>query len=182
MQYNMVWDQLPRYFFVTSGIGFSRVSGLNAFDEALIKAGIGQCNLVPVSSIIPGNAIEVDYVEITPGSVVFTVMSRIDGSSGEEISAGLAWGFGVRSDGLRYGLVVEAYGRVPGSVVKSMLRDRIEAMAKARGMRLENVKYRVEHVDRVPSGMYASIVVALVFVPAIDYDKTSTATRGSLSS
>ncbi len=173
MQYDVVWNQLPRYFFVTSGVGFSSVSSLNAFDEALIKAGIGQCNLVPVSSIIPGNAVEVDYVEITPGSIVFTVMSRIDGRDGEEISAGLAWGFGVRSDGVRYGLVVEAYGKVSGNEVKSMLRDRIEATAKARNMKLEYVKYRVEHVEKVPKGMYASAIVALVFVPVVDYSKVS---------
>jgi len=45
--------QMPKRFFVTSGKAASRVSDLNAFDEALLNAGIGEQNLVIVSSILP---------------------------------------------------------------------------------------------------------------------------------
>ena len=60
--YDRYFTQLPKYFFVTGGTALSPVSTLNAFDEALMKAGIAQCNLVPVSSILPADAVEVEYL------------------------------------------------------------------------------------------------------------------------
>ena len=53
---------LPKKFFITVGSAVSHVSPLNAFDAALVKAGIAQCNLVPVSSIIPPDAEKVKPV------------------------------------------------------------------------------------------------------------------------
>jgi len=36
---------VPKKYFVTSGYAISTVSDLNAFDKALIEAGIGEQNL-----------------------------------------------------------------------------------------------------------------------------------------
>lgn len=44
---------VPSQFFITSSSAVSEVSGLNAFDRALANAGIGEQNLVSVSSVIP---------------------------------------------------------------------------------------------------------------------------------
>ena len=44
-------DLMPRKFFVTSGTALSDISEMNAFDQALVEAGIAEANLVPVSSI-----------------------------------------------------------------------------------------------------------------------------------
>jgi len=48
---------IPKEFFVTSAKATSPVSELNAFDLALKNAGIAQCNIVPVSSILPENMV-----------------------------------------------------------------------------------------------------------------------------
>ncbi len=166
------FTQLPKYFFVTGGTALSPVSSLNAFDEALMKAGIAQCNLVPVSSILPADAVEVGYVPITPGAIVFTVMARADGKPGESVGAGVAWAFGVSEEGnVRYGFVVEAYGKVPKAKLKEDLTQKILRMGSVRRMKIRAIRYRIETIDRIPNGMYGSATAAVIFVPVVDYDK-----------
>lgn len=48
---------------------------LNAFDNALLNAGIGDINLIKVSSIIPTGAEFVDLPEFPAGKMVNTVLS-----------------------------------------------------------------------------------------------------------
>ena len=50
---------VPKKFFVSSGCAVSKVSDLNAFDKALLEAGIGELNIVSVSSILPIGAEQV---------------------------------------------------------------------------------------------------------------------------
>ncbi len=149
----------PRKYFVVGGRGLSRVSKLNAFDRALHEAGISHCNIVPVSSILPRSAEEVESAPIEPGAIVFVIMARADGESRERISAGLAW---ARTDD--YGLVAEGHAEGRGEELREELLKRIEDMAAARGLRVVDVKCRVEELV-VPEGLYGSAVVALVLVP-----------------
>ena len=67
---------LPQKFFVTSGSGEDNNSELNAFDRALLRGKITQCNLVSVSSILPPDAEEIEPVYITPGTITFSVLAR----------------------------------------------------------------------------------------------------------
>lgn len=154
----------PRRFFVTSGRALSRVSRLNAFDRALLEAGIGNCNLVPVSSIIPGGAEECGVCEIPAGSIVFVVIARMEGSGGEELGAGIAWGW---ERSRRFGLVVEAHDNIDSDRLRRVLEDKLRDMAEARGVELVDVKYRIESL-KVPDGYYGSVIAALVF-PPVDF-------------
>ena len=47
--------ELPSKVILTSGVGIGATK-LNAFDNALLNAGIGNFNLSPVSSVIPPKA------------------------------------------------------------------------------------------------------------------------------
>ncbi|MCX8204694.1 MAG: pyruvoyl-dependent arginine decarboxylase [Candidatus Nezhaarchaeota archaeon] len=156
---------LPRKFFVTGGKAINPKSPLNAFDEALMDAGIAQYNIVPVSSIVPPDAVEVSSIDLTPGAVVFAVLARMDGVSGETISAGVAWGWARRPNGYGYGLVAEAYGHKGGRALEEELRVKVEEMAKVRGMEVEGVRCRVESIERVPEGTYGCVVAAFVYLP-----------------
>jgi len=80
---------IPKAFFVTGGKAVSKVSRLNTFDLALRNAGIAQCNLVKVSSIIPPNYKETEPKPIPAGSITYVVMAKAEGT-GETISAGIA--------------------------------------------------------------------------------------------
>lgn len=150
---------IPKEFFVTGGRAVSRVSPLNAFDTALERAGIGQCNLVPVSSILPPGCRERAHLEVPVGSITHVVMARMDGEGGAVVGAGIAWGW--ERDG-RYGLVAEAYGNLDEDALKEALEARMGEMARARGIEVVEVKQRVE-VLRVPRGGHGCVVVALVY-------------------
>ncbi len=157
---------IPKYFYVTVGKGLSDVSKLNAFDRALIDAGIGQCNLVTVSSILPRNAIEISPVKIPAGTITFVVMARMHGTKNETISAGIAWGMARQVNGdLGYGFVVEGEGNCDRNELEDALRRKIGDMAKARNMKLESVKMKIVDLT-ISKARYGCVVAALVFVPS----------------
>lgn len=154
---------IPRKYFVTSGVGTSRVSFLNSFDEALKNAGISEYNLVPVSSIIPRGAIEVERGEVEPGTITFVVMARDDGYSGDLISAGVAVGKVVKSDGTRYGLVAEGHGAYTRGEIEQIVIERLKEMAKTRNVEIESVK--VEAISTMaPKNTYTTVIAAVVFL------------------
>lgn len=154
---------VPTKYKAVKGKGVSPISHLNAFDIALKNAGISEYNLVPVSSIIPVDAQEVENIEAEPGSVLFVVMARADGESGEVISAGIGWALGRGIGGREYGLVAEAYGKKPVSELKLELKKKLDAMCRARNFIKKFEKYEVESMV-VPNGNYGSVVCALVLL------------------
>jgi len=150
---------LPCEFFVTSASAFSEVSDLNAFDMALISMGIGEQNLVAVSSVIPAGAVEVDVKDMPRGAVTHCVLAQIRGSDGDIISAGIAYAF--RKDG-NGGYVAE--GRIHGSEssLKDALKRKMNEMARCRNVELSDVRYVTEELS-VPKGHYGACLAALVF-------------------
>ncbi len=155
---------LPKRFFITSGAATSSVSPLNAFDAALAKAKIAQCNLVNVSSILPPDAEMVQNDPITPGTITFTVMAKMDGDPGETIGAGVAWVWGASTNGGRYGIVAEAHGYKDKEAIDKELKWKLQEMAKIRELNMESIQVRSEFME-VPKGKYGSVVVALVYSP-----------------
>jgi arginine decarboxylase len=155
---------LPNKFFVTSGVATSSVSPLNAFDAALAKAKIAQCNLVNVSSILPANATMVENETIPPGTITFAVMARMDGDPGETIGAGVAWVWGTTTSRGRYGMVAEAHGYKDKEAIDKELKWKLQEMAKIRELSIESIQTRSEFLE-VPKGKYGSAVVALVYCP-----------------
>ncbi len=150
---------LFKKYFLTAGKGESEVSKMNAFDKALLEAGIGHCNLVSVSSIIPKGAIEVKNGNIPAGSITFVVLSRMDGEEEQLITAGI----GVAKCE-EYGLVAEAYGFKTEEEILKEIRDKLYAMASTRNFEVLEIKTKVESMV-VPKGKYGSVVAAVVFSP-----------------
>ncbi len=147
----------PKKYFVVEGAGLSSVSPLNAFDNALRDAGIAHLNLVPVSSILPKGAVEVEPVEIPPGTITFVIMAKAEGGPGETIAAGLAWGMGDK-----HGYVIETHGKGEEEV-KQALNGMIQEVERSSGMRLQWVKMRVREL-KVPDGTYGCVIVTLVLL------------------
>lgn len=155
---------LPRNFFVTSGTGLSGTSLLNAFDNALFDAGIAQCNLVKVSSILPDNCFEIDFQQINPGTITHCVMSRIEGGPGQVISAGVMWAHCISDTGEKYGLVAEHSGNFGLERLETGLQAHIGEMAGARSMTVEDVGLRVAHLQDIPKGQGGVALACLVYV------------------
>lgn len=81
---------IPKTYFLVSGCseGYTR---LNAFDGALLNAGVGNTNLVKVSSIIPPHSKEIQPIELPQGALVPTAYAYISSDiPGEVISAAVA--------------------------------------------------------------------------------------------
>jgi len=150
---------IPKEFFTTSGRAISSVSKLNAFDIALEKAGIGQCNLVSVSSILPPNCKEVEWKEIPIGAITYAVIAQMEGEGEENIGAGITWGWEKEGN---YGLVAEAHGHLDQRGLRESLEEKLREMARVRGIEIAGINYRTE-VLRVPPNHYGSVVVALVY-------------------
>src|SRR4030067_2147417 len=70
---------IPRYFFQTNGVGKHKEQ-LQSFELALREAGIQQCNLVNVSSIVPPGCKQLSREQglkmVQPGEITFVVLAR----------------------------------------------------------------------------------------------------------
>ncbi len=158
----MVGMFIPERFFVVSGIGMDQ-SELNAFDLALENAGISECNLVGVSSILPDNCKEVKSEGITPGAITFCVIARMEGKVGETIGAGLGYGW-LECKDRKFGIVCEHHGHYPKSHIKEILDRKLKRMAKMRNMRLLESKFHIESTV-VGQANFGSVAVVLVYLP-----------------
>jgi len=160
---------VPKAFFVTSGVGMDSEHA-NAFDLALRDAGIGECNLVEVSSILPAQAVETERssVMITPGNITFCVMSRAEGKSGEVIGAGIGYGR-VGKENERgeeqseFGIICEHHGHCSRDYLAEKVQEKLDKMAEIRAKKILKKESLVESVE-VEKGKFGSVVVALVFV------------------
>lgn len=152
-------ELLPTEFFITSGKATSETSDLNAFDVALIKAGIGELNLVAVSSVIPKDAEITEFRELSMGAVTHCVLSQMRGHEGEMISAGIAYAY--RKDG-NGGYVAEGHIHGGGNYLRTELEKKMKEMGRIRGVELEDVSFRIEEM-KVPLGEYGCCLAALVF-------------------
>lgn len=150
---------IPSKFFITSSSAVSRISGLNAFDRALIGAGIGEQNLVSVSSVIPVDAVQIEPVELPMGAVTHCILAQMRGTEGEMISAGIAYGF--RKDG-KGGYVAEGHLHGSKESLKADLQWKMEEMARLRDIEFDSIGFVLEEQE-IPTDNYGCCIAALVF-------------------
>lgn len=157
---NEFWA-LPSCAILLTGVGTGSTS-LNAFDSALFAAGIGDFNLVKVSSILP------------PGSRVY---SALDG--GLELLARLPKGlllptvYGTVTSRLPSSLIASAVGvgvsrddRDVGTIFEvSLSGSRLEAEEMVRAMVKESLVSRnIAEYDIIASSSEAATIVATEYV------------------
>lgn len=113
----------PTKFALVSGSA-EGATRLNAFDHALLDAGVGNCNLLKVSSILPPGATLVPRIQLPPGSLVPIAYGAISlDSPGEIVSAAVAVGIHNESS---YGVIMEYSGRVPREKAELIIRRMVE--------------------------------------------------------
>jgi len=150
---------VPSEFFVASASASSTVSDLNAFDRALIRMGIGEQNLVPVSSVIPVGAKVVGVKGMPMGAVTHCVLAQIRGTEDEMIAAGIAYAF--RKDG-KGGYVAEGHIHGSKDSLTDTLNKKMNEIAECRNVVLDEIICITEELT-VPKGHYGACVAALVF-------------------
>ena len=151
---------IPSRFFVTVGKSKSKVSELNAFDQALIDAKIGELNLVSVSSILPAGIKKVPRREIPMGSITHCVLAQQSGNEGEMISAGIAYAF--RKDGMG-GYVAEGHLYGTQKSLREILEWKINEMAKLRDIEFGPISYKTCEMS-VPMDHYGVCLASLVYL------------------
>jgi len=144
----MIWKKVTK---AASTAGHAEGSTpLNAFDNALLAAGIGNVNLVKISSIIPPDVDIVDLPGIKPGFLVPTAYASITSSvPGEVISA--AVGYALPEDRTKAGVIMEHHDEAPGEASELVIRQMLEEAFQVRGEKIREIKvvsseHRVERL------------------------------------
>lgn len=126
----------PRKFTLMAGAA-EGPTRLNAFDNALLRAGIGNLNLVRVSSILPPGAEEVAVLDVAPGSLLPTAYGTITSEvAGERIAAAVAVAIG---DADQYGVIMEFSGRCDQKTAEDIVTEMAAAAFRERHRPLQRV-------------------------------------------
>ncbi len=130
---------------------------LNAFDNALLDAGIGNVNLIPVSSMLPPNTQVIPMPKLKPGEMTNCVLShQYSDNPGDEISAVIAF-----AQAEEMGCVIETSGiNRTLKQLKEEAKFMAEYMIEKRG--LEIIDYR-EVIQTHKVIDKASVVAALIY-------------------
>ncbi len=129
---------------------------LTAFDKALLDAGIGNLNLIKVSSILPPECEYEDDFPVPPGALTPTAYgSLMSDQPGLEIAAAIGIGFS-HDD---YGVIMEFAGHCSREEAERRVSDMVREAFVARDKALKDLK--VKAVSRVVDKT-ASVVAAAV--------------------
>jgi arginine decarboxylase len=152
----------PTKFFLVSGSseGFSL---LNAFDGALLASGVGDTNLVKMSSILPPGCQEIKPppVPMPQGALVPTAYASLYSDiRGEVISAAVA--IGIPEDANRAGLIMEYSARAEESLVVEQVKKMVQ-----KGMELR--KRPIKDIMAI-SATYKVVAIGAVFAGVVLWD------------
>ncbi|MEQ8237410.1 MAG: arginine decarboxylase, pyruvoyl-dependent [Syntrophomonadaceae bacterium] len=138
---------LPKKYFVTAASAEGETA-LTAFDGALLKARVGNTNLLRVSSILPPNCKYEPELVIPPGSLLPIAYGYITSSEQGELIAA-AVGVGVKHGS--FGVIMEFSGRCSKLEAEAQVTRMVEEAFRIRGLELDEVKIAAtEHmVDKI---------------------------------
>lgn len=127
----------PKKYFVTAASSEGK-SKLTAFDNALLKARIGNVNLLRVSSILPPGCEEDPGLVLAPGSLVPTAYGYIVSDiPGETIAACV--GVGINSSD-SFGVIMEFAGKCGKEEAERNIHSMLQEAFETRGLELKTVK------------------------------------------
>lgn len=131
---------------------------LNAFDNALSDAGIGDVNLIKVSSMLAGNAEIVELPELSPGAMINCVLAEVTSDvPGEEITATVAVAIGEK-----LGCVVETTGR--GKNPDEIICEAKEMVTYMMDRRGEEIKNLIVETSTATVRKTASVISSVVYI------------------
>lgn len=139
----------PTQYFLVSGAS-DGYTPLNAFDGALLQAGIGNTNIVKMSSIVPPRCQLITPVPLPPGALVPAAYAAITSDiPGEIISAAVA--LAMTEDPDRPGLIMEYSSRGNREAIEGIVREMVKEGMKLRGWPIKELKsigieYKVKKV------------------------------------
>ncbi|GIW09471.1 MAG: pyruvoyl-dependent arginine decarboxylase [Dehalococcoidia bacterium] len=129
--------RVPEYYWITAGAAEGG-SELNAFDNALLAAGVGNLNLIRVSSILPRGArrMEGRPEHLVEGTLTPAVYSVAESSTPGQLIASCV-GVGRSAD--QYGVIFEHAGAMTAGEAEAIVRRQIEEAFARRGLALHEL-------------------------------------------
>ncbi|MBI2864478.1 MAG: arginine decarboxylase, pyruvoyl-dependent [Chloroflexi bacterium] len=148
---------IPDRLWITTGVADGETP-LNAFDNALLEARIGNYNLVKVSSIVPAGAIvEVEAPEIVAGALVPAVLAVCTSEvPGQIITASVGLGLGKGS----HGIIMEHTCNTSPQEAEYVVKAKVVEAFRRRGLVLDDLVVRTCHykVERVGCAVAAVVL------------------------
>jgi arginine decarboxylase len=130
--------KMPTRYFLASGAS-DGYTPLNAFDGALLQAGIGNTNIVKMSSIVPPHCKLVAPFALPPGALVPTAYAAITSDvPGEIISAGIA--VALPEDENQNGLIMEYSAQGERAKIEEIVRNMAMEGMMLRGWKIKDLK------------------------------------------
>ncbi len=129
----------PSRFFLCAGAA-EGYTPLNAFDLALLKAGVGNVNLIRLSSILPPGVTQIERVPLPPGGYVPIAYGTISSTTPQEfIAAAVA-------------VAIPKNPELPGVIMEYSARGHKDDVERiVRSMAEEALNYREYEIDRIES-------------------------------
>ncbi|MDI6644273.1 MAG: arginine decarboxylase, pyruvoyl-dependent [Methanobacteriaceae archaeon] len=133
-------------------------TNLNAFDNALLNAGIGDVNLIKVSSIIPKGTEIVKLPKLKPGTMVNCVLSHVTSQRrGDHITAAIAV-----AQSKDFGCVVENAGiNTDPAKIREETVEMVKYMMDVRSLQIDEIF--VEEINHTVKNV-GSAVAAVVYL------------------
>ncbi|HHV52390.1 MAG: arginine decarboxylase, pyruvoyl-dependent [Synergistales bacterium] len=136
---------LPTLYMLVVGKGEGKKK-LTAFDVALLDAGIGNMNLLRVSSVLPPGCTLASRLDIPAGSLLPVAYGSITSDvPGERIAAAI--GVGVPEDPALSGMIMEFSAFTSADEASLRVEEMVREAFAFRGYPLKEVKVKaIEHV------------------------------------
>jgi arginine decarboxylase len=133
----MIFKTPTKHFYVSgTSEGYTM---LNAFDGALLNAGIGNTNLVKMSSIVPPYCRLVDRIDLPQGALVPIAYASIaQAEPGVTISAAVAVAY--PEDESQAGLIMEYSAPARKDIVEKHVRAMAEKGLEKRHLKIKEIK------------------------------------------
>lgn len=148
----------PDCYFLTTGESEGYTS-LNAFDGALLDAGVGDCNLVKLSSILPPACVRVDSFQPPFGSLAPVAYGSMTATMpGEVIAAAVACA--IPEDPALPGVIMEYSARGTADNAEDIVREMARNAFEIRSRKLKEIKsVSIEHRVETLGAVFAAVVL-----------------------
>ena len=130
---------IAKKYMIKTGVGISD-KYLPSFDKALLEAGVGNYNLVRLSSILPAKCVCVDKIDIPEGSLLPTAYATISSSKERDvISSAIGVGFPENKEFVGVIMEYSAINKAKDET-EMIVREMIKEAFEIRGWKLKDIK------------------------------------------
>ena len=143
---NTMMVKTPNIFCLVKGAAEGNTR-LNAFDNALLEAGVGDTNLMRMSSILPPGAEQVAIrdIQLPKGGLIPLAYATIDGvTPGRHISSAVA--VGIPEDPAEAGVIMEFEDHASLDTVENIVQQMVIDAFEYRNRKLKEIRsIGIEH-------------------------------------